>query len=333
MNAPPARAGRPDVGQDRGARTTLIPRGEKGLAWLWPSIAVGALLLGLITAWTLGSGPGPNGGDGVLSPEPVRATRSTDEAHATPEQPNAEVPATPSKTAPRIVQEAQPGEAAVSPSATMPKTVSATVVPERNESKRALDITKASGNDAPVVPKKADVRSARDIRQLRIHPGVEHIANPDGGQPRGGIWPALTADNIDAWQIGDPAFIEINEKALVLSAGPNGNLLLTKRDTFQTGKLVLTMAATKGTEAYLALRAHRGPDGAWRAITVRITDEAGKIRVGHPSLDFQPPENGTKPEEYATEKFFWSFANSVSTPSKWVKSAHSDLDPPWRSWS
>ncbi len=35
-----------------------------------------------------------------------------------------------------------------------------------------------------------------------------------------------------------------------------------------------------------------------------MKDEGGKIQVGHPSLDFQPPESDTKPEHFAPEKSF-----------------------------
>ena len=59
----------------------------------------------------------------------------------------------------------------------------------------------------------------------------------------------------------------------------------------------------KGTEAFLALRAHRGPDG-WRAITARVYDDGGRIRVGHQSTDFQRSDQGTRRETVPPGKSF-----------------------------
>src|SRR5262249_17849142 len=88
-----------------------------------------------------------------------------------------------------------------------------------------------------------------------------------------------------------------------LSAGPGGNFLLTRREDFSRCTLKITLSAEKGTEAFLALCAHFGPDGR-KAITARVHDEGGRVRVGSPSSDFQPTGRGTRPETLEPGKSF-----------------------------
>ena len=105
------------------------------------------------------------------------------------------------------------------------------------------------------------------------------------------FWPPLAPDDIKEWRVSDPDSIEMDETGVFVSAGPNGNFLLTRRANYRGCSLTLDVSATKGTEAFLALRAHRGPDG-WRAITSRVIDEGGRIHAGGQSADFRVPERG-----------------------------------------
>jgi hypothetical protein len=104
-----------------------------------------------------------------------------------------------------------------------------------------------------------------------------------------------------AWRVGDPQRIAMNRRGVFLSAGPGGNLLLTRRDDYRKCELSITLSATRGTEAFLAVRAHRGPDG-WRGITARVFDEGGRIRAGHQSVDFRLPDQGRAIETADPEK-------------------------------
>jgi hypothetical protein len=142
-----------------------------------------------------------------------------------------------------------------------------------------------------------------DIRQLLAITGPFRPANPGAKQPTLGFWPGVRPDNMTAWQVGDPDRFEMDRDGVHLSAGPGGNLLLTKRGFDRSCTLSLTLSAEKGTEAFLALRAYRGPDG-WKAITARLYDEGGRIRVGHQSSDFQLPDHGTRLETVAPGKSF-----------------------------
>jgi hypothetical protein len=142
-----------------------------------------------------------------------------------------------------------------------------------------------------------------DIRQLRAIAGPFRPANPGAAQPRVGFWPIARPDDMTAWQVGDPDRIEMDRDGVSLSAGPGGNLLLTRKESFRRCKLSLTLSVQKGTEAFLALLAHRGPDG-WRAITARVYDEGGRIRAGHQSTDFQLPDQGTRLETVPLGKSF-----------------------------
>ncbi|MGP0066813.1 MAG: hypothetical protein ACLQGP_24885, partial [Isosphaeraceae bacterium] len=288
------------LSEERGA---LTRRSSNGLAWLWPSIAGVALLLGLALAWKFGFDSGPKGVDGKPA-EPVVASRPRAEDRGPAKTPSDDTPVSRDEPPPAIIAESRPDRGRLVLSPAVPKAAASAVVPEPTIASRSLDpAPKVHGGDGSIVARPAVAKSPRDIRQLEVRRGVTRIPNPDGWLPRQGIWPALAADNVAAWQFGDPAHIEINHQGVFLSAGPGGNLLLTKRENYKRCTFKVTLAATKGTEAYLALRAHRR-EGEWCAITARIADEGGKIRVHHPSLDFQPPEAGTKPLEFPLEKSF-----------------------------
>jgi hypothetical protein len=274
--------------------SALHPVGARGTPWLWPSVGAGALVLGLALAWTFGLAPKSKDGQGE-PPAIVGASRSDPGAARTPSD---AAPPVRSEPMPPIAPVKQPEPVKVAQVATAPQAPTPAVVPEPPVRKPSPTVTKAARKGRPVeARKKAVAEPVLDFRHLPIHPAVDRLVNAGREPPRGGIWPTLTADNTRSWQFGDPDLIEINGKALALSAGPNGNLLVTRRDDYVSGTLTINMTATKGTEAFLALRAHPGPDG-WQAITLRVKEEGGKVRVDHPSLDFQPPKDGAKAMDF-----------------------------------
>ena len=113
----------------------------------------------------------------------------------------------------------------------------------------------------------------------------------------------IRPDDMTAWQMSDPARIEMDRDGVQISAGSGGNFLMTRRDDFSSCTLKITLSASRGTEAFLALRARPGPDG-WRAITARLSDEGGRIRVGAVSNDFRPTDRGTRSETLEPGKSF-----------------------------
>jgi hypothetical protein len=142
---------------------------------------------------------------------------------------------------------------------------------------------------AGVEGKNPGVKGSLDIRRIPAVDNIIRLPNPNAQQPTGGFWPALKPDDLTAWQVGDPERIDMDRDGVTLSAGPGGNLLLTKKGDYKGCTLKITLSAARGTEAFLALRAHRGPDDRWRGITARVYDEKSRIHVGHVSTDFQPP--------------------------------------------
>ncbi len=130
-----------------------------------------------------------------------------------------------------------------------------------------------------------------DIRRVRVGPGIVRLADRKARRPFDPFWPPLATDDLKAWRIGDPEAIAMDERGVFLSAGAGGNLLLTKQEGFRSCTLTLDVSVTNGTEAFLALRAHRGPDGS-RAITSRVNEEGGHVRAGGQAADFQLVEQG-----------------------------------------
>jgi hypothetical protein len=148
-------------------------------------------------------------------------------------------------------------------------------------------------------------RSQRsDIRLVEPFPDLKRLPDPDAVPPDGGFWPTMTPGNLQYWQIADPNHVKMHEKGVRVEAGPSGNLLLTRRENYKKCKLKLTLAATKGTDAFLVLRAHRSPQGYWQAVTMRVYERENGIRVGNQSLDFQVEESGQGAVEAAPEKPF-----------------------------
>jgi hypothetical protein len=133
------------------------------------------------------------------------------------------------------------------------------------------------------------VKTPMDFRHIDAIAGDLRPANPNAEKPTGGFWPILRPDDLRSWRIGDPERIDMSRKGVFLPAGPSGNLLLTRRADYKKCQLSITLSATRGTEAFLALRAHRGPDG-WRGITAPVFDEGGRIHAGRQSVDFRLPD-------------------------------------------
>ena len=157
----------------------------------------------------------------------------------------------------------------------------------------------------PKSPETAKVNGVRkprsvDVRQIPILADIKRLVDPNAVRPNAGFWPSLSPENLENWQIGDLDHITMNEKGVYLEAGPNGNLLLTREASYRKCTLTLTLSAKEGTEAFLALRARRGPRG-WQAVTSRVNDEGGKIHVGHQAIDFQTLETGAARRDSARQ--------------------------------
>jgi hypothetical protein len=134
---------------------------------------------------------------------------------------------------------------------------------------------------------------------------------PAATQPRGAaaakvearFQPPLTSKDARAWQIGNPQSVKVIEGGLRVSAGPEGNYLLTRRDRYAACSIKLELAAAKGTEAFLALRAGGGPQG-WHAITARVWDESGRIKAGMQYFNFGLPEFGERFKDFGLGESF-----------------------------
>jgi len=129
------------------------------------------------------------------------------------------------------------------------------------------------------------------------------LPDADSEPPDAAFWPPLAPDKLTGWQIGDPDHFKMRARGVQIEAGTSGNLLLTRRGNYKKCLLKLTLAASKGTKAFLALRAHFGPHG-WQAATVRIYDRGDGIRVGKQSRDFDVAESGQGAIEAAPGKPF-----------------------------
>ncbi len=162
-------------------------------------------------------------------------------------------------------------------------------------SSRPLERTKGDHNPEPA---SVDVRLIRS--QL-----IERLPGANVFHPRGGFWPSLASDDLRNWQVGDPDNLAMNDEAVFLEAGSNGNLLLTRDASYRRCTLDVSLAARPGTDAYFALQARRGPGGNWQALTLRVYEQGGKVRVGAPATGFQTLEAGAGVKDFAPDKPFW----------------------------
>jgi Protein kinase domain len=313
----PAKAGSPlhriDLRQEQGlapGRPTAEERARTRPPWLWISVAAGALLLCAVLAWSLVVETARRKGETASGP-PVASSRQ-EPPHRNEGAPRDEAP--PARPGPRPEEPARPSvpkgqtqEGGISPREAIQKAPSAAIVQGRDgPGPSAEPVRKVVRTEDKVEKTAPSAVRPGDIRQLRAIAGPFRPANPGAQQPTVGFWPMARPDEMTAWQVSDAGRFEMDRDGVSLSAGPGGNFLLTRRDTYRSCKLSITLSAQKGTEAFLALRAHLGPDG-WRAITARVHDEGGRIRVGYQAIDFQPadhPPRGARPETVAPDKSF-----------------------------
>jgi hypothetical protein len=300
-----------DPGQKAGRlaeRRALGDPRRKDLRWLGATAAACALLLGLALAWSLGTGAKPNQGASA-PPAPAIASQLTSDEAGTGRQPRDDPSPSPGARASSFPQKPPPVEASVK-SVTVAQQSAAPAAPvsPKESSGDSHAAIKLPARDERIGVRKALGEQPVDIRKIDVRVGVERVPNPGDAPFRGVIWPLLTATDLQAWQLSDPDSILMSANDLSVSSGRNGNLLLTKREDYKRCTLNLTMAATKGTRAFLALRAHRGPDG-WRAITLPIIDRDGKIQVCRQSLDFELTDPAQGSQGFAPGKtFLISFA-------------------------
>ena len=140
-----------------------------------------------------------------------------------------------------------------------------------------------------------------DFRQLVAVANLQRLPDPNAVRPTEGFWPSLAPENLENWQIADPDHIKISADGVSLAAGPHGNFLLTRDESFRKCTLSIILSVKEGTDAFLALRARRGPQ-VWRAITSRVNEESGKILAGHQSIDFHVLEEGSGRKQFAPDK-------------------------------
>jgi hypothetical protein len=274
-------------------------------------MGAGGLVLVLAIAWNFVE---PGRKNVTAPPVTVDRLPPKDEHPRITEAPGVETP--PPSVVPSTLEPARPAgrksepdEGDVPARKAVQKAAPIVIAPERDRPERAEP--GPPREPAPKVARAGDVVEKQvppatrpgDLRQLLPIVGTFRPANPGAEPPRMGFWPMARPDDMTAWQVGDPDRIGMDRDGVSLSAGPGGNLLLTKRESYRRCTLSMTVSAKKGTEAFLALRAHRGPDG-WTAITARVYDDEGRIRAGYQSTDFQPSERGTRPETVAIDKSF-----------------------------
>jgi serine/threonine protein kinase len=142
-----------------------------------------------------------------------------------------------------------------------------------------------------------------EIRLVRPVPGLERLPDRDAEAPDQAFWPPLTPSKLTHWRIGAPGHVRLRGKGMQIEAGPSGNLLLTQKETYKKCMIKLTLAANKGTEAFLALRARFGQEG-WQAATVRIHGREDGIYVGNQSLNFAEGKSSRRVAEAAPGKPF-----------------------------
>ncbi len=268
-----------DLGRDPGlsAERTAPGGGRRtGPRWLWISAGSLAILSGLLFVWKVGRDAGRQ--NAITAPPPAQTSQPDSGHRAAEDAPHDKAPP------PRNASEAEgPGRLALR------KPGPDAVAPERDQPKPAPAPTLTNvATPAQVEGKPRIVDQPLDIRQVRARTDVLRLAAPNLRRPSETFWPMLAPDNLKDWRVGNPDAIEMDESGVFLSAGSSGNLLLTRYEGFRDCTLRLDVSAAKGTEAFLALRAHRGPDGRWRAITSRLYDEGGRIR-GRPGRGFPAP--------------------------------------------
>ena len=127
---------------------------------------------------------------------------------------------------------------------------------------------------------------------LRPATAALDLSAPKVRFPAAGFWPTLSADDSEGWRFGDPDRVRLGPKGLIVEAGPDGNCVFTSAEDFRKGTLRITLAASEGAEAYIALHATRRGNGGWRAVTSRVVEENGTVSTGGLGLDFGVEETG-----------------------------------------
>ncbi len=281
------------------SRPTTTPTTKAGPPWPWITAGAGVMLAGLIVSRFVLNRPEGS----PVGPPPASASTSPVVRRPTPPRndPRPERPAVP-----RIAEEStEPGPIAPAPRpvergsdrivASKPRSDPAVASPAPPPSPPPTPAPAIVAAKEPIAKKAPPAPAPPDFRLLAAiaAPVLPRAQNLE--PPRLVFWPALRPDKTTYWQVGDPDRIAMDQRGVQLSAGPGGNLLLTRQEFAGSCTMKITLQASKGTEAFLALRAHRGPEG-WKAITSRIYEKDGKIHAGFQATDFQKTEVGAKVE-------------------------------------
>jgi serine/threonine protein kinase len=312
----------------RDQESTVSP--GRAPTWMWPSVAAGVLLLGALFTWASGAftPKAPEAriepkGQTALAPIVVGQGQSKVEIPVSAIPAKLKSPAPEQKTESRGAETRSSGElASVGTGTKGPTKIDGRPRPS-NLPEGSLN-TPGARPEIPS-PKKVDEEASTALPGPSARPALLPSNGPlhqDAGSWRmtappvkfvlvaeskerapGEFWPELSAENSQAWLAGDPGAIKLTNKGLSLEKGSAGNLLLTRRSDYTKCSMSITLAADENAEAYLALRAHLGPDG-WHAVTSRIVCEGGKVRAGFASIDFQTQERGHQIAEKPAGKTF-----------------------------
>jgi serine/threonine protein kinase len=256
--------------------------------WLWPSAAGAVIVFAFIAAWA-------NRQNMFKGNETLPADRSIPSARVDVQDRTAPG-VSPPGDATKTTESRGPGPSstqnAASESVEGPKPG---LPAKKHVQKRVLPLDRDQPPPVPVRPSEVitagDVgkKGAVDIRRVISQPDIKQLHKRNSILPIGGFWPSLSPESLENWQIADPDHITMKEEGVYLEAGTNGNLLLTRNTNHRKCTLKLTLSMTKGTEAFVALRAHRGADG-WEGVTAHLVELGGKIHTGRQTTDFQTQE-------------------------------------------
>lgn len=95
------------------------------------------------------------------------------------------------------------------------------------------------------------------------------------------------------WSVTWPRNVEIKDDRLVIVAAQEGNIALTKKTNYQEATVVVELAASEGTEAYIILNAQQ-KNGKWSGATSKIHFAEGKINAGGQRFGFMQNQGTQK---------------------------------------
>ena len=123
----------------------------------------------------------------------------------------------------------------------------------------------------------------------------------------------LGQDDFASWLVESAAGVEVGDGVLTLT-GRSGNALLTRRVDWADCTSETTMAADKGADGMVVIRATKL--SGWRALASRIYDDAGQIKAGMQS-NLELVERGMKRVDMGYGEPF-TVSSSITGDTLWV---------------